>query len=95
MDEDLRQLTAVHDTDLARIAAMTLAATELRSSLEACNAELPVLQGERDRLTALWEEENRRRHDAENAPDLSWIPWAIAGGFAISTIVLAIIVGVQ
>jgi hypothetical protein len=95
MDEDLRNLTAVHVTDLARIEELTTATAEWRSAVDACNSSLEISQIERERLLRQLEEENRRRHEAENAPNLSWIPWTLAGGFAISTAVLALIVGLQ
>lgn len=95
MDEDLRNLTALHVTDLARIEELTTATAEWRSAVDACNSSLEISQIERERLLRQLEEENRRRHEAENAPNLSWIPWTLAGGFAISTAVLALIVGLQ
>lgn len=95
MDEDLRNLTALHVTDLARIEELTTATAEWRSAVDACNSSLEISQIERERLLRQLEEENRRRHEAENAPNFSWIPWTLAGGFAISTAVLALIVGLQ
>lgn len=95
MDEDLRNLTALHVTDLARIEELTTATAEWRSAVDACTSSLEISQIERERLLRQLEEENRRRHEAENAPNFSWIPWTLAGGFAISTAVLALIVGLQ
>lgn len=95
MDNDLRELTATHALDLNRIDELTSATVSLRAALEAANRQVAILEDERTRLTSLWEEENRLRIEAEEAPDWSWIPWTLAGGFAISTIVLAIIVGIQ
>lgn len=95
MDADLLALTTAHQLDIVRMTELTVASAELQQALNLCNNQVGALAGERDRITALLTEENRRRHEAENAPDLSWIPWAIAGGFAISTVVLAIIVGIQ
>lgn len=95
MDEDLRYLNGLHSADIERIVVLTHASDELTASLEAANSSLSLLEAERLRLNALWEEENRLRHEAENRPDWNWIPWTLAGGFAIATAVLAIIVGVQ
>lgn len=95
MDEALRTLTELHDTDLARIEALTTASAEWRGAFNTCDSALEISQTERARLLRQLEEENRRRHEAENAPNLSWIPWTLAGGFAISTAVLALIVGLQ
>lgn len=95
MDEDLRHLTELHAADLARIESLTHASDELRLSLDATRANVETLEAERLRLTTMWEEENRLRHEAENRPDWNWIPWTIAGGFAIATLILGIIVGVQ
>ena len=95
MDEDLRYFTEVHEADLARIEALTHASDELRLSLDSTRANIETLEAERLRLTNMWEEENRLRHEAENRPDWDWVPWTIAGGFAIATLVLGIVVGVQ
>lgn len=95
IDEDLRHLTELHAADLARIEALSHAADELRLSLDLTRANVETLEAERTRLTHLWEEENRLRHEAENRPSLDWIPWTLAGGFAIATLVLGIVIGVQ
>lgn len=95
IDEDLHNLTELHDADLARITALETASTELRQALTACSDQLPILETERTRLTNLWQEESRRRHELEQASSWQWVPWAIAGGFFISTVVLSVIVGVS
>lgn len=95
IDEDLRHLTELHALDLARIEALTQASDELRLSLTSVRANVETLEADRIRLTRMWEEENRLRHEAENRPEWDWVPWTIAGGFAIATLVLGIIVGVQ
>ncbi len=48
---------------------------------------------DQERLFNLWSEENRKRHLAENRPAYgSWVSWGLAGGFAVSTVVLGAIV---
>lgn len=95
IDNDLRQLTLWHEIDEQRIAALTEASVQYTLALNEANLALESSQADRFRAYALWEEENRRRQELENAPDYSWIPWTLAGGFAISTIILGIIVGAQ
>lgn len=95
IDADLRHLTEQHTLDLARIEALTQADSELRLSLTTTREMVTTLEAERTRLTEMWEEENRLRHEAENRPDWSWLPWTLAAGFAIATLVLGIVVGVQ
>lgn len=95
MDSDLHLAVENHVTDVSRIASLTLATDELRLALNDAEAARTLLEAERVRLAAMWEEENRLRHEAENRPTFDWIPWTIAGGLAISTLILAIIVGVS
>lgn len=95
IDEDLRHLTELHATDLERIAALTEASTELRLSLEATQANVTLLEAERVRLREMWTEENRLRREAENRPTWDWLPWTLTAVFAIATLILAIVVGVQ
>lgn len=95
MDEDLRFLTEAHSADLARVHELETAYSSLNDALGTCAEQVTLLGTERTRLTALWEEEHRLRVEAESRPDWSWIPWSLAGGLAISTLVLGIIVGVQ
>lgn len=95
IDEDLRRLTDLHIVDLSRIEALTEAVESRRLALEAADTAINTLSLERARLTVLWEEENRLRHEAENQPDWSWIPWTLAAAFAIVAVVLAVIIGVR
>ncbi|HEY8542913.1 MAG TPA: hypothetical protein VIL29_11055 [Pseudothermotoga sp.] len=95
MDEDLRYLTQAHAIDLQRIEALTTASEELRLALDSAQNQIEILTDERERLTTMWQEENRLRHEAENQTDWSWIPWTLTGVLAVSTVILAIIVGVQ
>ena len=44
------------------------------------------------RLLDKWSEENRLRHIAENKPSYSWLGFALAGGFAFTTAVLATVI---
>ena len=94
IDEDLHHLTQLHDMDLARISSLETASTELQQGLTACSDQLPILESERTRLTNLWQEETRRRQELEQAAGWQWVPWAIAGGFFVSTVILSVIVGV-
>lgn len=49
-----------------------------------------TIQGEVDRLTKKWSDENKKRLECENKPALgSWIAWGAAALLAISTAVLA------
>lgn len=93
IDEDLRHLTDLHVSDLARIEALVQATDALNDAIGAANRSRSVLETENARLSALWQEENRLRQEAENAPNWDWVPWTIAGGFAISTLVLGLVVG--
>ena len=95
MDEDLRFLTEAHTSDMSRIVELQTAYDELNEALSAAANQVVLLTSERERLTNLWNEEHRLRVEAENRPDWSWIPWSLTAGFAISTLVLGVIVGVQ
>lgn len=94
MDEDLRNLDRLHAADIQRLVLLTNASEELTASLESANSTIELLESERLRLTAMWEEENRLRHEAENRPDWNWIPWTLAGGLAIAVVVLSLILGI-
>lgn len=95
IDEDLRHFTELHNLDVARIAALETASRELQQSLTLCTDQIPILEADRTRLTNIWQEEVRRRQELEQASSWNWVPWAIAGGFIISTVVLSVIVGVS
>lgn len=95
MDNDLRKLTLWHVVDEQRIARLEEAGAQYTLALDAANLALEDTEADRQRIYLLWEEENRRRQELENAPDYSWIPWTLAGGLAVSTLVLALVVGVQ
>lgn len=95
IDEDLRYFTARATTLDNQVTELTTASVELRRAVDACDQQKQILFDERLRLGRLLREENRLRHKAENAVSWSWIPWSIAGGLAIATTILSIIVGVQ
>lgn len=95
MDNDLRNLTLWHAVDEQRIARLEEAGAQYTLALDEANLALEATELDRQRMYLLWEEENQRRQELENAPDYSWIPWTLAGGLAVSTLVLALIVGVQ
>lgn len=95
MDEDLRHITDLHANDLARIDSLVHATDALNDAIGAANRSRAILEAENARLSSALQEELRLRQDAEAAPDWAWVPWAIAGGLAISTLVLGLIVGLS
>lgn len=95
IDEDLRFLTETHTADLAQIAALTHADDELHLSLDAATSQITTLTSERARLTQQWQEADQALREAQNRPDWSWIPWSLAAAFAVTTIVLGLILGLE
>lgn len=94
MDEDLRELTTLQGINTARITSLATAATEYQLAVTGCETQVSILAAERVRLTALWTEENRLRNLAESS-SWSWLPWTLAGVFLVSTVTLALVVGLQ
>lgn len=89
MDEDLRYLTQVTAEDVNKINELTVAVAQLQAAQASSTQEIDVLKAERQRLLAMWTQENAARHAAEErGPDL--FPWFLAAGFGISTVVLVI-----
>lgn len=95
MDEDLRNLTGVHTADLAQIDSLTHASDELQLSLDAATSQISTLTSERARLTQQWQEADQALREEQNRPDWSWIPWSLAAAFAVTTLVLGLIVGLE
>jgi len=95
IDEDLRFLTNAHTADLAQIAALSHASDELHLSLDAATSQITTLTAERTRLTQQWEQADAALRQAQNQPDWSWIPWSLAAAFAVTTIVLGLILGLE
>lgn len=63
---------------------------DLEEVLKAQSASIDVLKKDNNRLYGMWEEENRKRHLAENKPAYgSWLAWGTAGVFVVATAVLA------
>lgn len=52
---------------------------------------IEAYRADHKRLLAKWTEENRLRHEAERPRIGSWLGYGLAGGFAISTVVLGAI----
>jgi hypothetical protein len=95
MDEDLSYFSQRVDYLNNQITSLTNSSTHLSLALNLCDEQKQILYNERLRLSRLLREESRRRHEAENSTSWSWIPWSIAGGLAVATTILAIIVGAQ
>jgi len=93
MDEDLRHLTDVTTAAASQIADLTTASTQFQRALTACVERATMLQADRVRLTGMWEEESRKRREAEQHNSWEWLPWSLAGGFLVSTVVLGLVVG--
>lgn len=63
-----------------------------KQQLELVDKNVKVLEGERDRLTKKWAEENKLRHECENKPAFgSWFAWGSAGALGLVATVLAVI----
>lgn len=95
MDEDLHNLVLQHTNDLAQIVTLTAQAHDLQLAQDAALSQVTTLQAERDRLTQQWEQADAALRAAQNAPDWSWVPWTIAAAFAVSTLVLGLVVGLE
>lgn len=95
MDEDLRNLTGLHTADLAQIDALTHASDELQLSLTAATSQIATLTAERARLTQQWQQADQALREQQNRPDWSWIPWSLAAAFAVTTVVLGLILGLE
>lgn len=95
MDEDLRFLSEMHTADVGQIGALTQASDELQLSLDAATSQIVTLTGERTRLTRQWQEADQALREAQNRPDWSWIPWSLAAAFAVTTLILGLIVGLE
>jgi hypothetical protein len=53
--------------------------------------KIELFQTENERLYKLWQEENKKRHLAEERPTFNWLAWTAAGTFATSTLVLSLV----
>ncbi|NJL54368.1 hypothetical protein HC928_03655 [bacterium] len=94
MDEDLRQFSERLIVLQNQVTELSQAATSLTQALRVSQSSIELLEEERTRLTELWEDENRRRHQAENRPEWDWIPWTLSAVLAAAVVVLSIVVGV-
>ena len=62
------------------------------SQIQLIEKNVKILEGEQDRLTKKWEEDNRLRHLCENKPAFgSWFAWGSAGAAGLVATVLAVI----
>jgi len=60
--------------------------------LKSKDVQIDLLTKDRERITKKWEEENLLRHKCEQKPAFgSWIAWSSAGLFAITTLILGVL----
>jgi hypothetical protein len=96
---ELLKLDNEHTTCLEQRRLLEKQTAELKSAtqnlLEAAKLQAQAaedLKADRDRLFALWKDENRRRHEAEQKPHWgSWLGWGTA---AVMTVATAVLTGV-
>lgn len=70
-----------------------LAEAKLNEALDVERATNQTLKNENRRLFDLWTEENRKRHQAENRPQMvPWLAWSVAGAALVAAGVLGIVV---
>jgi hypothetical protein len=64
----------------------------LKKVIEAKDDNILILKKDNDRIHKMWKDENRKRHEAENKPNIgSWLGWSIAG---VSTVAVAVLLAV-
>lgn len=95
MDNDLRHFTQLLGEREQQIQQLTIAVENLQRAVALSEEVIAVLQEDRAELQSMWEEENRLRHIAEQAPDGAWVPWAISGVLAAAVVALGIAIGVM
>ena len=64
----------------------TSKATILEATVALLKASQDSLLAENRRIHEMWKLENKKRHQAENKSDLSWVGWTVAAGLAITTL---------
>lgn len=87
----LRRANAILD---ANVRALENANIALHGALDTTQRDYEVLQAERNRLQQRWADENRRRLEAENVPNIGGIVgWVFAVVFAVTSLSLGILYG--
>ena len=54
-----------------------------------------ILEGENTRLYEMWSLENKKRHEAENKVDYSWLGWTAAAILATTTLSFGVAFGLK
>ena len=86
-------LVKMNDLFALKVQEQDLAAEKLNQAFAAEKAANETLKGENRRLFDLWTEENRKRHLAENRPQMiPWLAWGVAGAALVAAGVLGIVV---
>ncbi len=96
MDSDLR--FAISHSEQLRLQVDTLSAAvvDLQNGFMASQTNADLMRQERDRLLERWESAQVELNSVNNQTDImEIIAWALAGGFAVTTLVLGLIVGVS
>ncbi len=63
---------------------------ELEAVVGLQGEKISLLEEDKERLYKNWVEENKKRHKAESKVSKSWVGWAAAGVFAVSTVTLGV-----
>lgn len=95
LDADLVYTLRLVEHQRIVISRLENANTSLLQAIEAAERSIETLQAERTRLHSRWTEENLRRHELENKPNLSAaFGWTFAALFAVIALTVGITVGI-
>jgi hypothetical protein len=75
-----------------QIKGLTAISKNLSEQMKTTQADVKILREDRDRLYKKWVDENKKRHLAENRPQIgSWIAWTAAVVATVAAAVLSVI----
>ena len=89
-DVSLAQADAANDLLGRKIVQQNFIIDNMKQIRESQERTISLLEANNDRLFAMWNAENKRRHEAESKPGSAppYIAWVTAGVLALSTAVL-------
>lgn len=96
LDHDLAFFQEAYGNLRSQVSSYEYQLDRLRHQVALQEDSVDILQQERSRLLDLWTEENRRRLECENSPDIMGaVAWGLAAVFAVSTGILAAVLALS
>lgn len=96
LDAELEGMLRLHTLLDNKVQQLEFILSNQESMLKNKSVSVVLLQNENERISNLWKQENKLRHEAENKPQAgAWLGWGLASMATFVAVVLGVTLAVK